>query len=61
MNNDKILENKTKRDNFNRKWKPYKYMSQDERKRLAEREETRSYYNQVDKNNIRSSKIIQNF
>jgi hypothetical protein len=61
MNNDKILENKTKRDNFNRKWKPYKYMSQEERKRLAEREEMRSYHNQVYCFNIRSLKIIQNF
>jgi hypothetical protein len=44
---DKILENKTKRDNFNRKWKPYKYLSNEEKKRLHEKEEMRSFNHQV--------------
>jgi len=44
----KFLENKRKRDiNIGRKWKPYKYMTYEEKKRLADKEALKDHMRQV--------------
>jgi hypothetical protein len=46
----KLLENKTKRNKYNqmgRKWKPYKFMTYEEKKRLADKEALKDHWKQV--------------
>jgi hypothetical protein len=46
----KFLENKSKRDkssHMGRKWKPYKYMTYEEKKRLADKESLKDHMRQV--------------
>jgi hypothetical protein len=62
----KLLEAKIKREDKNypyvRKWKPYKYMSYDEKKRLADKESHRDITKYVFIFlKIRTSKITRNF
>jgi hypothetical protein len=53
VNSKKILSNKTKRNNkknypkSGEKWKPYKYMTYEEKKRLADRESFKDHLKQV--------------
>lgn len=48
IDHTKFLENKRKRDNnIGRKWKPYKYMTYEEKKRLADKAALKDHMRQV--------------